>query len=102
MQRLFTPVGLYAGSLTKKGKEVSIKTKNGQGNFGQGNQHIMQLLTARPGQAGELGREEPDEVQQGQVQGPAPGEEQPDAPVQAQGGPAGEQLCGEGPGRPGG
>jgi len=30
-----------------------------------------------------LGREEPDEVQQGQVQGPAPGEEQPDAPVQA-------------------
>jgi len=31
----------------------------------------------RPGQAGDLGREEPDEVQQGQVQGPAPGEEQP-------------------------
>ena len=34
-------------------------------------------------QAGELGREEPDEVQQGQVQGPAPGEEQPQAPGQA-------------------
>ena len=31
--------------------------------------------SVRPGQAGELGREEPDEVQQGQVQGPAPGEE---------------------------
>ena len=37
----------------------------------------------RPGQAGELGREEPDGVQQGQGQGPAPGEEQPQAPVQA-------------------
>jgi len=30
-----------------------------------------------------LGREEPDEVQQGQVQGRAPGEEQPRASVQA-------------------
>jgi len=30
-----------------------------------------------------LGREEPDGVQQGQVQGPAPGEEQPHGPVQA-------------------
>ena len=29
----------------------------------------------RPGQAGELGAEEPDGVQQGQVQGPAHGEE---------------------------
>jgi len=36
-----------------------------------------------PGQAGELGAEEPDEVQQGQVQGPAPGEEQPHAATQA-------------------
>jgi len=44
----------------------------------------------------------PDEVQQGQMQGPAPGEEQPHASVQAWGGPAGEQLCGEGPGCPGG
>ena len=35
----------------------------------------------------------PDEVQQSQMQGPAPGEEQPHAPVQAWGGPAGEQLC---------
>jgi len=30
------------------------------------------------------------------VRGPALGEEQPHAPVQAWGGPAGEQLCGEG------
>jgi len=56
----------------------------------------------RPRQAGELGTEEPDEVQQGQVQGPAPGEEQPQAPVEARGGPPGEQLCGKGPGCPGG
>jgi len=55
-----------------------------------------------PGQAEELGTEEPDEVQQGQVQGPAPGDEQPHAPVEAWGGPAGEQLCGEGPGSAGG
>jgi len=48
----------------------------------------------RPGQAGELGREEPDEIQQGQVQGPAPGEEQPHAPVQAWGGPAAERDLG--------
>ena len=58
--------------------------------------------SARPGQAGELGREEPHEAQQGQMQGPAPGEEQPHAPVQAWGRPAGEQLCGEGPGCAGG
>jgi len=45
---------------------------------------------------------EPDEVQQGQVQGPAPGEELPHASVEAWGGPAGEQLCGEGPWCPGG
>jgi len=32
----------------------------------------------------------------------APGEEQPHAPVQAWGGPAAEQLCGERPGCPGG
>jgi len=57
---------------------------------------------ARPGQAAELGAEEPDDAQQGQVQGPAPGKEQPHAPVEAQGGPAGEQLCGEGPGSAGG
>ena len=30
------------------------------------------------------------------------GKEQPHAPVQARGGPAGEPLCGEGPGCPGG
>ena len=46
--------------------------------------------------------EEPDEVQQGQVQGRAPGEEQPHAPVQAWGRPAGEQLCREGLGCAGG
>ena len=37
----------------------------------------------RPGQSGELGQGEPREIQQEQVQGPAPGEEQPQAPVQA-------------------
>jgi len=40
--------------------------------------------SACPGQAGKLVGEEPDEVQQGRVQGPAPGEEQPQAPVQAE------------------
>ena len=45
---------------------------------------------------GELGRKEPDEVQLGQAQGPALGEEKPHAPAQAAGGPAGEQLCGDG------
>ena len=35
------------------------------------------------------------------LESPAPGEEQPHASVQAWGGPAGEQLCGEGPGCPG-
>jgi len=50
----------------------------------------------------ESSAEEPDEVQQGQVHGPASGEEQPHASVQGWGGPAGEQLCGEGPGCPGG
>ena len=49
-----------------------------------------------------MGREEPDEVQQSQMQGPAPGEEQPHTSVEPWGGPAGEQLCGEGPGCPGG
>ena len=39
----------------------------------------------RPGRAGELGREEPHEVQQGQVQGPKSGEEQLLAPLQAWG-----------------
>ena len=38
---------------------------------------------ARPGQAGDLGAEEPDGVQPGQGQGPASGAEQPQAPVQA-------------------
>ena len=56
----------------------------------------------RPGQAGEFGAEEPDEVQQGQVQSPAPGEEQPHASVEASGGPPAVQLCGEGRGSPSG
>ena len=56
----------------------------------------------RHGQAGELDAEELDEAQQGQVQGPAHGEEQPHAPAQAWGRCAAEQLCGEGPGCPGG
>jgi len=54
------------------------------------------------GQAGELCGEEPDEIQQGQVQDPAPGEEQPHAPVKACGRTAGEQLCREGSGCAGG
>ena len=41
--------------------------------------------SVRPGQAGDMGREEPDEDEQGQVQGPVPGEEQPHAPVQVRG-----------------
>jgi len=41
------------------------------------------LISHTDRQAGELGREEPDEVQPGQGQGPAPGGEQPQAPVQA-------------------
>lgn len=36
-----------------------------------------------PGSAGGLGREKPSEAQQGQVLGPAPGEEQPQVPAQA-------------------
>jgi len=59
---------------------------------------ILRINWEQAGQAGKLDREEPDEVQQGQVQGAAPGEEQPHALLEARGGPAGEQLCGEGPG----
>lgn len=39
----------------------------------------------RPGWTGELGGEEPDEVQQGQVESPMPGEEEPSALVQVRG-----------------
>ena len=39
----------------------------------------------RPGQSGELGPGERHETQQEQVQGPAPGEDQPPAPVQVGG-----------------
>ena len=59
-------------------------------------------IKKRPGQAGKLGREEPDEVQEGEVQGPAPGEEQPHALAQAGDRPAGDEPCGEGPGCAGG
>jgi len=45
--------------------------------------HFLSTIKARPGQAGELGTEEPDEVQQRQMQGLAPGDEQPQAPGQA-------------------
>jgi len=72
-------------------------------NFVQSLELLRYLNLERPGQLDrELGREEPDEVQQGQMQGPASGEEQPHAPVQAWGGPAEVQLCGGGPGCPGG
>lgn len=43
-------------------------------------------------QAREMGCQKPHEVQQGQVQSLAPGEEQPLAPVQAGDQPAGKQL----------
>jgi len=36
------------------------------------------------------------------MKGPTPGEEERHAPVQAWGGPTGEQFCGEGPGSAGG
>lgn len=49
-----------------------------------------------------MGREKLSEIQQRQMQDPAPGEEQPQGPVQAGGWPPGKQLCGEGPGGPGG
>ncbi|KAF4804281.1 hypothetical protein TURU_008902 [Turdus rufiventris] len=38
-----------------------------------------------PQQAGEMGREEPSGIQQRQMQGPAHGEEQPQAPAEARG-----------------
>ncbi|GAB0181745.1 mitochondrial enolase superfamily member 1 [Grus japonensis] len=54
-----------------------------------------------PQQAGEMDQQEP-QVQQEEVQSPAPGEEQPHAPVYAGGHPAGKQLCRSVPGDPGG
>ena len=75
----------------------------------KGRRRVLTAYTARlcchsvrPGQAGELGRKETDQGQQGQVQGPTAREEQPHAPVQAGDWPTGEQLCGERPGSPGG
>ena len=58
---------------------------SGWGGAGRSGGYTRRLCchSARPGQVGELGAEEPDEIQQGQVQGPAPGEEQPHASVQA-------------------
>jgi len=49
-----------------------------------------------------MGRQEPHEVQQGEVQSPAPGEEQPHAPVYDGDHSVEKQLCREGPGGPGG
>lgn len=45
-----------------------------------------------------LGRAGTSETQQGQVQGPAPGKEEPGAPLHGGGQPAGKQLCWEVPG----
>jgi len=49
-------------------------------------------------QAGEMGWQEPHEVQQGEVQSPATGEEQLQAPIYACGPLAGKQLGRKGPG----
>lgn len=54
-----------------------------------------------PWQAGETGWQEPHEAKQ-EVQSPTAGEEQPQAPVEAGGWPAGKQLCRKEPGSPGG
>ena len=54
-----------------------------------------------PQQAGEMDREEFHEVQQREMQSPAPREQQLQAPVRAGGQLAGKQLCREGPGDPG-
>ncbi|KAK4828642.1 hypothetical protein QYF61_000290 [Mycteria americana] len=48
------------------------------------------------------GCKEPREVQQGEVQNPAPAEEQSQAPMYAGGCPSRKQLCRKGPGGPGG
>jgi len=62
-----------------------------QGHLQQAEQDHVQAGLQYLHRRRKLGREEPDEVQQGQVQGPAPGEEQPHASVQAWGGTA--ALC---------
>jgi len=46
----------------------------------------------------EMSWSEPHEIQQGEVQSPAPGEEQLQAPVRAGGNLAGKQLCRKEPG----
>jgi len=51
---------------------------------------------------GELGGEEPDEVQHGQMEGSAPGEEEPRASVPAGSSAAGKEVYRKGPGGPGG
>ena len=50
------------------------------------------VLPSRGTSTGESGTQEPHEVQQGEVQSPAAGEEQPQAPAHAQGCPVGKQL----------
>lgn len=49
-----------------------------------------------------MDREKPSEIQERQMQAPAPGQKQPHTPAQAGGWPAGKQPCGKGPGSPGG
>ena len=49
-----------------------------------------------------MGLQEPYEAQQVEVQNPAPGKEQPQAPVHAGSSPAGKQLGRKGSGGPGG
>lgn len=49
-----------------------------------------------------MGGEEPHEIQQRDVQSPAPWGELPHAPVHAGSQPAEERLCRKGPGGPGG
>lgn len=49
-----------------------------------------------------MGKQEPREVQQEELQSPACGKEQPQAPEHAGACPAGKYLCGKGSGGPGG
>lgn len=53
-------------------------------------------------ESGEMATQEPYEIQKGEVQSPASGEQQPHALTYAEGYPAGKQLSREGPEVPGG
>lgn len=63
---------------------------------------LIYLKAVLPEKAGELGGKKPNAVQQGKVQGPAPGEEEPQTPAQPGGCHTREQQRWEGPGSPGG